>query len=68
MAIVLADKQVHLNQALAFARIAARQTGTFRGARRPPNTSQMQLDFFFPETKQRQQYKQNRALALDAVG
>ena len=68
MALVLADKKVHLNEALGFARRAEGLTATFRVARRPPNTSQMSLDFFFPEKKQREQYKKNRALALDAVG
>ena len=68
MALVLADKKVHLNEALDFARKAEGLTTTFRVARRPPNTSQMWLDFLFPEKKQREQYKSNRALALDALG
>lgn len=68
MALALADKKLHLNEALDFARRAERLTAMFRVARRPPNTSQMWLDFLFPETKQREQYKKNRALALDALG
>ena len=68
MALVLADKKVHLTEALSWARKAERLTATFRRARRPPNTSQMWLDFLFPEQKQREEYKRARALALDALG
>jgi thiol-disulfide isomerase/thioredoxin/tetratricopeptide (TPR) repeat protein len=68
MALVLADKKAHLTEALYFAREAERLTAVFQRARRPPNTSQMGFDFFFPEQKQREVYKRNRALALDALG
>lgn len=68
MAIVLADKRAHLSEALSFARKAERLTAKFRPARRPPNTSQAWLNFLFPDEKQREQYKSNRALALDALG
>jgi thiol-disulfide isomerase/thioredoxin len=68
MALVLADKKTHLTEALSFARKAERLTATFRRARRPPNTSQLWLDFLFPEQKQREEYQRNRALALDALG
>jgi thiol-disulfide isomerase/thioredoxin len=68
LALVLADKRVHLNEALYSARNAERLTAVFHRARRPRNTSQMDFDFFFPEQKQREAYKRNRALALDALG
>jgi thiol-disulfide isomerase/thioredoxin len=68
MALVLADRQVHLKEAIAFARQAERLTSEFHLAPRPANTSQLLIDSFFPEKKQREQYKVNRALALDALG
>jgi thiol-disulfide isomerase/thioredoxin len=68
MAIVFADKRAHLSEALYFARQSARMNSEFHPARRPPNTSQLVLDSIFPEGKQREQYKANRALALDALG
>jgi len=68
MALVLTDKRTHLSEALYFARKAERLTAVFHRARRPRNTSQMDFDFFFPEQKQREVYKRNRALALDAIG
>ena len=68
MALVLADKRTHLTEALSWARKAERLTATFRRTPRPPNTSQMWLDFLFPEQKQREEYKRHRALALDALG
>lgn len=68
MALVLADKKAYLTEALYFARKAERLTSEFRLARPPPNTSQIVLDNLFPESKQREQYKTARALALDAVG
>lgn len=68
MALVLAEKRAHLTEALYFAHKAERLTAVFRRARRPANTSQMWLDFLFPEQKQREEYKRDRALALDALG
>jgi thiol-disulfide isomerase/thioredoxin len=68
MALVLADKRAHLDEALYFARRAERLTSEFHLAPRPPNTSQLVLDHFFPEDKQREQYRVNRALALEALG
>lgn len=68
MALVLADKRIHLTEALYFARKAERLTAVFHRARRPRNTSQMWFDFLFPEQKQREEYKRDRALALDALG
>jgi thiol-disulfide isomerase/thioredoxin/tetratricopeptide (TPR) repeat protein len=68
MALVLADKRTHLDEALNFARQAERLSSEFRLAQRPANTSQLELDYFFPEKKQREQYRLNRALALDALG
>ncbi len=68
MALVFSDKKVHLADALYYARKAEKLTAVFHRVRRPPNTSQMKFDFFFPEEKQREAYKRNRALALDALG
>jgi len=68
MALVLADKRAYLAEALYFAHKAEKLTAEFHRARRPPNTSQLFLDNVFPEQKQHEEYKRDRALALDALG
>ena len=65
MALVLADKKAHLTEALYFARKAEALTAVFRRPRRPPNTN---FEEHFPEQAQREEYKRDRALALDALG
>ena len=68
VALVLADKKAHLDEALSFATVAHRLTGTFRSARRPSNTPQSVLDEIFTKGRQHQEYRKNRAAALDALG
>lgn len=68
MAIVIADSKKNLSEALYYARKAERLTSEFHLARRPPNTSQLVFDRFLPEQKQREEYKKDRALAMDALG
>ena len=68
VALVLADKKAHLDEALSFATAAQRRTETFRSARRPANTPQSVLDVIFTKERQHQEYRKNRAAALDALG
>jgi thiol-disulfide isomerase/thioredoxin len=68
VALVLADKKAHLDEALSFATAAQRLTGTFRSAPRPSNTPQSVLDEIFTKERQHQEYRKNRAAALDALG
>ena len=68
VALVLAHKKVHLDEALSFATAARRRTETFRSARRPSNTPQSVLDLVFTKERQHQEYWKNRAAALDALG
>src|SRR5688572_6956276 len=68
VALVLADKKAHLDEALSFATAARRRTETFRSARRPSNTPQSVLDLVFTKERQHQEYWKNRATALDALG
>lgn len=67
-AILLADRNLHLAEALRLARAASALTSDFRPAARPPNTPQSLHDELFPERKQRAAYAVNRALALEALG
>lgn len=68
LALVLADKKAHLDEALSLATAARRRTETFRSARRPSNTPQSVLDVVFTKERQHQEYRKNRAAALDALG
>ena len=68
IALVLAGKKAHLDEALSFASVAHRLTGTFRSARRPSNTPQSVLDEIFTKGRQNQEYRKNRAAALHALG
>lgn len=67
-ALALADNKTYLDLALKFATNAASLTLEFRPAKRPLNTSLSMLDQIFPEKRQRERYRENRAEALDALG
>ena len=67
-AILLADKNQHLAEALRLARAARALTSEYQPAARPPNTPQSFHDELFPQRKQREAYAVNRAQALDALG
>lgn len=68
LALVLADKRRDLGRALRHARRAESRTSQFRPSRRPRNTHPELFKARFPEQKQREAYRKNRALALDALG
>jgi cytochrome c biogenesis protein CcmG, thiol:disulfide interchange protein DsbE len=68
IALVLADKNSHLGQALFFSTRSDKLTAEFRQARRTLNTPQNIFDEIFPEQRQREEYRKNRAISLDARG
>jgi thiol-disulfide isomerase/thioredoxin len=68
LAVVYADKKEYLAEALRQAGQAERLTSSFQPVRRPANTPPEFFASVFPEQAQREAYKRNRALALDALG
>jgi thiol-disulfide isomerase/thioredoxin len=67
-ALTLAGSRAHLALALRYAREAEEGTAEFRPAKAPPNTPPAVFKKAFPEERQRQIYRRQRALALDAAG
>jgi thiol-disulfide isomerase/thioredoxin len=68
MALLLTDKSKYTTEALYFARKAESLTSAFKPAKRSLNTPTSFLKESFPEQKQREAYRRNRALSLDALG
>jgi len=68
LAIALADQKTDLTKALGYAHLAEQSTTELRPVQRPRNTPPEWFTWSFPESRWRDNYKRQRALALDAVG
>lgn len=68
MALSLADEKSDLDKALRYASQAEKATSEFRFAQKPANTDDDWFKVGFPEDRQRENYKKQRALSLHALG
>jgi thiol-disulfide isomerase/thioredoxin len=68
IAIALADQKTDLKKAFGYATLAERATSKLRPIQRPRNTPPEWFAWAFPDTRWRDNYKRQRALALDAAG
>ncbi len=68
IALALAELKKEFPKAERYARLAEEVTSQFRRAARPANTDANWFESSFPERRQQEKYKPQRALALDTLG